>query len=94
MKFKHINKINLKNDVYRCNFCLELTNMRIVTANGTNRIACIICLNSVRFSKYKPLQEHLIIRTTPLTNWEVIKRQFRRIFIGNHVYGPFGIKRK
>ncbi len=80
-----------------CNFCLEQSTFRVILVDGRNRLACTRCLNSVKYNKrYKPIQ-HPIIKVTHFTKKDYITRTWYRIkryFTGDHIYGPFKIKRK
>lgn len=90
-------KVNKGTNVHRCRHCLELSTFRVFQANGVNMLACVMCLNSCRYNKSKPIHKHSIVRTTPLTFKDKVNRQWLRIkvyFTGNHIYGPFKRRRK
>jgi len=100
VKYKERNKHNTSYSKVTkavCRHCLEYSTFRIITVDNINRLACTRCLKSCRFNKkLKPIQ-HGIIKVTHLTREEKIKRTIYRIhrwFTGDHIYGPFGRKRK
>jgi hypothetical protein len=89
-------KLNKVTPVLRCGNCFELSTFRVFQANGKNRVACVLCLNSVRYNKTKPLSEQGITLNKELTLNEVCKRykfRLKTFFFGNHIYGPFGRRR-
>ena len=96
MRFHKLSKVNKESNILRCKFCFELSTFRVIQANGVNRLACIICLNSVRFNKGFKLNEQGITLNRNMTLNEVLKRYALRLktfFFGNHIYGPFGRRR-
>ena len=97
VKFHRIAKVNKMGNVFRCNKCLELSTFRVFQANGVNRIACVICLNSVRYNKSKSIQDQGITINRNLNLKEVFTRyvlRFKTYLLGNHIYGPFKRRRK
>ena len=100
VKYKFMNKHNTSyKQVTKapCKYCLENSTFRVIMVDGVNRLACTRCLKSCRFNKrYKPIQ-HPIIKVTRFTRRDYMLRRWYRIktyFTGNHIYGPFNIKRK
>lgn len=92
-----------------CRHCLEEATFRVVlieTKNDdgpseksqmVNHVACTRCLMSMKYNKKMKIIQHPIIKVTHFTTQDKIKRQWYRIkrwFTGDHIYGPFGRKRK
>jgi len=97
VNFHKMAKVNKGTNVNRCVHCLELSTFRVFQANGVNRLACVMCLQSCRYHKHLDIDAHSIVKNTKLNFKEKITRQWLRTksyFLGNHIYGPFKRSRK
>ena len=91
-----VSKVNKSNNVHRCAYCLELSTFRAIQVDGVNKLACIMCLNSVRYLKHKKISEQGITLNRPLKFIEKFRRYKLRLntyFFGNHIYKSFGRRR-
>lgn len=110
VKYKFNDKNNKGYDTVTkapCRHCLEHATFRVITveeeneATGQlqhiNRVSCTRCLRSCRYNKKYKIIQHPIVKVTYFSRRDLLLRKwyrFKRYIIGDHIYGPFGRKRK
>jgi len=97
IQYKFSSKQNKRPLKAVCAKCLEDTVFRIVTVDGTNQVSCVRCLKYVKYNKKFKVAQHPIVKHTHLDARDKFRRMFFRVarwFKGDHIYKPFGRKRK
>lgn len=80
-----------------CAECLEESKFRIISVDNVNHVQCIRCLKYTRYNKKFRVAQHPIVYPLHLDWKKKIVRsgiRLKRWILGDHVYAPFGRKRK